>query len=404
MTTRASAEELERLTLALRRVEDRAGPTPELPGLLEPTALGAASLAEVLQVSRSAVMVTDADLDAPGPVIRYVNPAFEQLSGYTSAEVIGRDPRFLQGEATDRRVLRRLRSDLEANGSFEGQTFTYRKDGTAFVMSWRISAVRRDDGTTQAYVAVQDDVTQLWLDRIRGADAVTSLQRNLLPARLDAVDGVEVATLYRPADDESRVGGDWFDVVAVDGTVHLVVGDVTGHGVAAAAAMGKLRFALSCLLRSGLAPAAAVDALRDSLDREHQRFATVAIASVDETRRQLSVCTFGHPAVLHTSGGSTATLRSRHPMLGVDPPAAVDVVHTELAPGDLIVLFTDGLIETRTTAVQDGTRALADHLASAHTDRDVSAIASDLVDHALGSRRPSDDLAVLVARVGVAAK
>lgn len=91
-------------------------------------------------------------------------------------------------------------------------------------------------------------------------------------------------------------------------------------------------------------------------------------------------------------------------MLGVDPPAAVDVVHTELAPGDLIVLFTDGLIETRTTAVQDGTRALADHLASAHTDRDVSAIASDLVDHALGSRRPSDDLAVLVARVGVAAK
>lgn len=401
MTVRPSADELERLGHELRRAETHVGPATPHTRARGTDTVGVASLARALHVSRSSIMVTDARLDAPGPVIRYVNPAFERLTGYTIAETVGRDPRFLQGPATDRRVLERLRVDLAERGTFEGQTFNYRKDGTAFVMSWRISAVRGPDGSPEAYVAVQDDATEPWLDKLRAAEAVTALQRTLLPKTTDSVDGIEVATLYRPADDHSHVGGDWFDVVAVDDVVHLVVGDIAGHGVPAAADMGKLRFALSCLLRAGLDPDAAMTDLRDALAREHPQFATVAIATLDVPHGRLTVRTHGHPAVLHVTADGATALRSAHPMIGVDPPGPIRAVSSPLGTGDVVVLFTDGLVESRRTTVIDGTADLVAQLGIMALDPavDVDTIVTRLVDDTLGTRPPDDDLAVLVARV-----
>lgn len=118
-------------------------------------------LARATHVARNAICITDAELDAPGPRIIYVNPAFEQMTGYTSDEVLGRDPRFLQGPDTDRAVLDRLRTDLESGRPFQGETFNYRKDGTPFRMAWRIAAVRDGEGTITHYVAAQDDVTPI---------------------------------------------------------------------------------------------------------------------------------------------------------------------------------------------------------------------------------------------------
>ncbi|CAN5496769.1 SpoIIE family protein phosphatase [soil metagenome] len=118
-------------------------------------------LARATHVAINAVCITDAQLDLPGPHIVYVNPAFERMTGYTAAEVIGRDPRFLQGPATDRRVLARLRSDLEAGRPFQGETLNYRKDGTPFAMSWRIAAVSDGTGKVSHYVAAQEDLSAL---------------------------------------------------------------------------------------------------------------------------------------------------------------------------------------------------------------------------------------------------
>lgn len=116
-------------------------------------------LARATHVARNAVCITDAQLEEPGPTIVYVNPAFERMTGYRADEVLGRNPRFLQGPASDRAVLRRLREDLEAGRPFQGETFNYRKDGTPFVMAWRIAAVRDPSGEITHYVAAQDDVT-----------------------------------------------------------------------------------------------------------------------------------------------------------------------------------------------------------------------------------------------------
>jgi len=75
------------------------------------------------------------------------------MTGYSAEEVHGRDPRFLQGPATDRRVLDRLRTDLEAGRPFQGETINYRKDGTPFTMAWRIAAVRSPAGVIGIYGA-----------------------------------------------------------------------------------------------------------------------------------------------------------------------------------------------------------------------------------------------------------
>lgn len=117
-------------------------------------------LKEAIDAAFDGILITDANLDLPGPRILHANPAFCRMTGYRADEVIGREPRFLQGTETDRSVMERLRSDLENGRHFEGSAINYRKDGTAFHMHWTISPVRNKDGKTTHFVAVQRDVTE----------------------------------------------------------------------------------------------------------------------------------------------------------------------------------------------------------------------------------------------------
>lgn len=108
---------------------------------------------------RDPVVITDAQLDQPGPRILYVNPAYTRVFGFEPEEVIGKTPRLSQGPATDRAVLTRLRRRLEAGEPFLGETVNYRKDGTPFLLEWEIVAIPGDDGVATAYVATMRDVT-----------------------------------------------------------------------------------------------------------------------------------------------------------------------------------------------------------------------------------------------------
>lgn len=124
-------------------------------------------LAEVVRGTFEGVTITTADLDAPGPVIVYVNPALCRMTGYGSEELLGRSPRILQGPRTDRAVLDDLRARLEGGEPFQGQTWNYRKDGSDFVMHWRIDPIRDGDGMTTHFVAFQQDVTETALETER---------------------------------------------------------------------------------------------------------------------------------------------------------------------------------------------------------------------------------------------
>lgn len=118
-------------------------------------------LLAALEHTRSSACITTADLDAPGPTIVYVNPAYCSMTGRSRTDVLGSSPRIMQGPLTDRAELDRLRTDLDAGRPFEGETVNYRSDGTPFIINWRIDHIRDDDGLTTHFVATQEDVTEL---------------------------------------------------------------------------------------------------------------------------------------------------------------------------------------------------------------------------------------------------
>jgi len=132
-----------------RSDRSRAGMALRMESLERYGFLAAAELAD------ESVMITDADLDAPGPRIRYVNKAFERLTGRPREEVIGATPRVLQGPDTDRAVLDRMRKRLAEGEAFEGNVVNYRRDGTPFVMQWRVRALHDEAGALVGYVSVQ---------------------------------------------------------------------------------------------------------------------------------------------------------------------------------------------------------------------------------------------------------
>lgn len=100
----------------------------------------------------SSIMLTSATRDF---TIRYVNPAFTELTGYTAEEVIGKDPGLLHGPKTDRGLLSQLREKLEVGNTFHGKTVNYRKDGSEFMMEWKIYPIKNGNDETTFFMAVQ---------------------------------------------------------------------------------------------------------------------------------------------------------------------------------------------------------------------------------------------------------
>jgi PAS domain S-box-containing protein len=113
----------------------------------------------VLEAASESILVTDADLERPGPIIVYANPAFEQMTGWTARDVIGKSPRILQGASTDLSIFLGMRETLRSGRRWEGQTVNYRRDGSPFVMEWSITPLRDKVGQMTHFVAVQRDVT-----------------------------------------------------------------------------------------------------------------------------------------------------------------------------------------------------------------------------------------------------
>lgn len=111
----------------------------------------------LLEAMQDAVVITTADLDEPGPVIVFVNRAFERMTGYARREVVGQSPRIFQGAETSRAELDRMRRALEAGQTFEGRTVNYRKDGEAFLLGWAVVPVFEDFGERAAWLSLQSE-------------------------------------------------------------------------------------------------------------------------------------------------------------------------------------------------------------------------------------------------------
>lgn len=117
-------------------------------------------VAAALEQAADAVIITDGRLDRPGPIVRYVNEAFVRMTGFTREEVIGRNPRFMQGPMTNRTALDRLRRQLEAGLSYRGELVNVKKDGTPYLIEIEIMPIRDAAGEIARFVSTQRDVTE----------------------------------------------------------------------------------------------------------------------------------------------------------------------------------------------------------------------------------------------------
>lgn len=120
-----------------------------------------AVLAVALEQSFNAVVLTDASLDKEGCRIVYANEAFSRMTGYSEQELLGRNPRLLQGPATNPDVMKWLRECLRQGSYFQGSTINYRKDGRPYTVEWNISPVRNPAGEITHFISVQQDISNL---------------------------------------------------------------------------------------------------------------------------------------------------------------------------------------------------------------------------------------------------
>jgi sigma-B regulation protein RsbU (phosphoserine phosphatase) len=228
-----------------------------------------------------------------------------------------------------------------------------------------------------------------------------SLQRAVLPARLPSVAGVELAARYLPADMPSLVGGDWYDAFCLpDGSLAVATGDVVGHDLEAAATMGQVRNALRAYAFSDDRPAEVLARLNRLITGLGDTgLATALFGCIDPAQRMFRWACGGHPPPL-LIGASGVRLLSGPAgvMLGAFPAARYADAHTAVEPGDLLVLYTDGLIERRDRDLDDGFAALA-RAAGDLGGQPAETVCATLMDRLLPDQEHEDDVCLLVLRV-----
>ncbi len=235
-----------------------------------------------------------------------------------------------------------------------------------------------------------------------------TLQRSLLPRALPEQSAVDVAHFYLPA--QSGVGGDWFDVIPLPGSrVALVVGDVVGHGLHAAATMGRLRTAVHNFSTLDLPPDEILARLDDLVHRiDHDREgdgdeaaggvlgATCLYAVYDPVSRSCTMARAGHlpPLVVAPDGTTEIVDLPAGPPLGLGG-MPFETAELHLPEGSQLVLYTDGLVEERSRDITEGLELL--RTALSHPDRDPQESCRAVLDILL-PERPTDDVALLIAR------
>jgi PAS domain S-box-containing protein len=232
-----------------------------------------------------------------------------------------------------------------------------------------------------------------------------ALQRSLLPDVLPAVAGVELAATYQPGMEEARVGGDWYDAFALpDGRLAVVVGDVMGKGVTAAAGMGRMRSAVRALAYTDPSPRAVLtglDRLFQATEGDEQ-ITTLVYAVFEPASGTLVVGNAGHPPLVRTTADGRTGLDAPD---GAGTPLGVPEARSDrvlvLEPGDTLLAYTDGLVESRTRGIGEGLEALQDHVRRVFAPEKCPPV-RDLVDGAVeamsGEAGHADDVTVLALR------
>ncbi|HET6997833.1 MAG TPA: SpoIIE family protein phosphatase [Solirubrobacterales bacterium] len=237
------------------------------------------------------------------------------------------------------------------------------------------------------------------------AEIAETLQRGLLPPPLPHIPGWQVAAMYRPAGAENEIGGDFYDAFRISGGWMVVIGDVTGRGAQAASVTAHARYTLRTAAALTGDPVVALETLnRELLTRQGATLCSVAAMAIEEDpSRPVRLAVAGHPAPLLVDGDSVVEATASGPVLGAFPDVAWGIEHTEVWPGQQLVVVTDGVIEAAGEEGRFGEWRLHAELSNLSSP----AIAVQKLEgalHAFTSGRLEDDAAILAvgpAAVGV---
>jgi PAS domain S-box-containing protein len=322
--------------------------------------------------------ITMADARKPGRPLMYVNEGFERLTGYSAAESVGINCKFLQGEQTDPATVQQIRDALNGEREVTVEILNYRKDGQPFWNRLSITPVRDESGEVSHFIGVQSDVTA----RRRAEDALRAakqeleaanaqmrrdlanaamVQRAWLPHGLPDAPGLHFAWTFRPCQD---LAGDGLNVMRLDQDhIGLYVLDVSGHGVPAALLSAALNRWLSpspdqsCLFqplndgsgRHGVrSPGEVVKTLNRQFpfNPETNQYFTMIYGVLDLSSRNFRYVTAGHPLPLLVNGADVSECPSTRGLpVGIQPDAPVDEKQVSLSRGDRLLLYTDGAFE-----------------------------------------------------------
>jgi phosphoserine phosphatase RsbU/P len=308
-------------------------------------------LAKAVEQTADSILITDSQ-----GIIEYVNPAFEEITGFSAGEVLGRKPNVLKSGQHDDEFYRDLWSKLISGDSFKGTIVNRNKSGELFWSEQTITPIKDDAGATTHYVSVLKDLTAF--RKKQEQDIQMALAREIQQRYYKttaSLPGLDLAAAAYPADE---TGGDYFDFIAQpDGSLYIVVADISGHGFGSAFVMAEVRACLrayattapdissllSCVNRSFMAN------LSEHSQEDVIRLVTMFIGRIDPQKRELEYASAGHESgyVLRPSGEIGAVLESTAAPLGVFPDqkfaSGQDV---QLEHGDTLVLWTDGVPES----------------------------------------------------------
>jgi len=254
----------------------------------------------------------------------------------------------------------------------------------------------------EALVEANTDRTRAQAERDHAAVVASILQLAIQPEPPREVPAFAVGGLYEPSTDEARVGGDWYDVVVLPkDRILLVVGDVVGHGLDAVEDMTQLRFATRTLAVGQHAPSAILAELSElTATATRGQFATAVVAIYDPISQQLAYARAGHPppALRHRATGEVAWLDGGGGVpLGCSPPLPYEDAVVDLRDGDIVLLYSDGLVESRADGIEQGLGRLADALAGGSVDDGIDGLCRRVIDRCRVGDSTADDVCILAA-------
>jgi PAS domain S-box-containing protein len=319
-------------------------------------------LSRTVEQSPASIVITDRTGS-----IEYVNPGFEELTGYARGEVLGGNPRILRSGLTSAQTYSQLWKTISAGGTWRGELCNRRKNGELFWEAASISGLKDETGQVTHYIAVKENITErkaaldeLWQARRREIEIGSTIQRTLLQGNVPG--GIEGAWLATHADPSQIIDGDFYTIRRYrPACFELLVGDVMGKGVPAALIGAGILTSYSNLVSDLLVagsdaqtlptPAQIVNAMHRVLTPELIKvntFATLALYRFDLDAGTLTYVNAGHTPGLLTRESDprpVAILGDNLP-IGVIPEEEYVQSSIAVGPGDRLLIYSDGITES----------------------------------------------------------